>query len=239
MQPEKKSRKVKMAILVVVIAFIISSVGFILFFYLPMLTRDKSLVISPIPLEEDFHLSKGLLQEGKKEYFFNISIATEFLVDITSNKPINLKLYNSETTKMDKNWVQTVYDSVVLKRGIWVVSIAPSNSNANGRVKITTRTPLLPYTYVHMFATREAGGSNITMNYEDELEETISVHLSVKSRELTVIWNYTESGEERNKFEMTWSDASKYQNYVVKITTNHRVFGNLTYRVFTYGQFSP
>lgn len=239
-KPHPKRGKRKFAIIgATVIGVLVALV--LLFHYFPITEKDKNIIFSNIPFEEDFHLSKGFLQTDSMEYYFNISLATEFEVDITSDEPINFKLYNFETnsTKIDRKWVQIVYDSVVVKRGVWVVSIAPSNSNANGRIKMTTRTPLLTYMYVHMSATREVGGSNITMNYEDEMEETISVYLSIKLQDFTVVWNYTENGEERNKFTVTWSGASKYQHYVVEITADHRVFGNLTYRILTYGQLTP
>jgi hypothetical protein len=230
-----KGGKRKFAIIGVVVICIFLT--FLLpFYYFFIINKDNGLTFSNLPLEEDFHISKGFLQAGSKEYYFNVTLATEFVVDIVSDEPINFRLYNLEknSTAIERKWVQNVYDSVVVKRGIWVVSIAPSNSHANGRIEITTRTPLLAYMYVRMYATRE--GSNITMNYEDELEETVSVHLTIMLQDFTTVWNYTESGVERNKFSVTWSSANEFQHYIVEIITEHRVFGNLTYRTFTYGQ---
>jgi len=220
-------------------AVCVSVVLMLLFHYYRMTAKDKNVTFSNIPFEEDFHLSKGFFQIHSIEYYFNISLATEFEVDITSDEPINFKLHNYEVniTKAKRKWVKIVYDYWVLKRGIWVVEITTSDSHANGRIKVTTRKPLYTYMYVHMYATRD--GSNITMNYEDELEETVSVHLSIMLQDFTIIWNYTESGVERYKFSVTWSGANKFQHYIVEIIANHRVFGNLTYRTFTYGQLPP
>lgn len=211
----------------------------LIFLYFPRRKNNK-IIISDIPLKEDFHLSKGFLREATIEYYFNITIATEFEVDIVSDEPFNFKLYNyqTNTSKMERKWCQFIYDYVVLKRGIWVISIAPSNSKANGRIEVTTRTPFYPAKYVHISATREIGGLEIVMNYEDELEETTSVHLSIQELpNETIVWNYTINGEKRNKFTIIWNNANQFRHYVVQITVNHRVFGGLSYRNFMYGHY--
>lgn len=208
--------------------------------YLPLFLKDNNSIVRTLPLEEDFHLSKGLFQSGSVEYVFNVSQTREIVINILSEKPINFRLYNYETgdTRIERKWKIMVYEYPILKREtVWVVHIETSNSQADGIITITSQVPSFPSKYVHMSASRDVGGSEITMDYEDELEETISVHLSIKYQDLSEVWNLTVNGEERNKFTVTWPYASKYQHYVVEIVTNHEVFGGLSYRILTYGQF--
>jgi hypothetical protein len=232
--PKKGKRKfaiIGVAIICIVLTFLL------LFYNLPVINnKDQNVTFSSLPFEEDFHISNGFLQAGSKEYYFNVTLATEFVIYITSDEPINFRLFNikNNITAIERNSVQTVYDSTVVKRGIWVVSISPSNSHANGIIRIATQTPLYSYMYVRMYADRE--GSNITMNYEDKLEETVSVHLTIMLEDFTTVWNHTESGLKRNKFSMTWSKANKFKDYIVEIIAEHRVFGNLTFRTFVLGQ---
>lgn len=213
----------------------------LVFRYFPMTDKGKNITFSNIPFEEDFHLSKGFLQTGAIEYYFNISLTTELVVDVWSDEPINFKLYNYESGNIEteSKWDRVVLESVVVKSGIWVVNIVPSNSHTNGLIKVTTRTPFPTHMYVQMSATREWYGvmgmsQNITISYEDKLEETISVLISIKIAQHYVehdieVWNCTKSGTDRNKFTVIWTEADTYDYYFVEIIVNHQVFGELRY----------
>ena len=223
-----------------IIILVIISVGLLLFIDFLPVSKDKTLIFNTLPFEEDFVLTKGLFQSGSKSYYFNVSISTEFVVELTSNKQLTFKLFNYDTGEVihEKRGVQNISDSLVLKRGLYETTLIPTTSPTDGFIKVTSRTPLPTDEYIHMNATRAVGGLSITVHYEDELEETVSLQLTIKrSYDLAVVWNYTTSGKEANNFTITWWDAYKYTNYVTEIIVDNRVYGELTNRWFLYGSF--
>jgi len=226
---EEKPKRKKIAIIVataIILIMIVVSL-WALFTYLPITKPETSkpeLVLNSIPFEEDFHLKHG----ASVEYYFNVSLTRRFEISILSEETINFKLYDYEegTTIIERKWVNFVFELPVLQRGIWAVRISPSDSEADGR--ITVKEGLIyAAEFVHTNAVREAT-YNITISYEDELKETVSVHISIEEwyrGNFVEVWNYTQSGPERNKFSITWTGASRTRDYVVEFTVEHSSFG--------------
>ncbi len=247
MRGEKPNRK-KITIIVAT-AVIVIIVLWIVFAYSPILkpetieTETSKLTIYDVPFEKVFHLRHG----DSVKYHFNVSLIHRIEIEVYPEVwqedgkvkgKIDFKLYDyaKGTTKIEREWVIAVTVTPLLNSGIWVAEISAPYSDVDGRIYVS-KGFMYSYEFVHMFAVRD--GTNISMNYEDELQETVLVYLSIMDKSLVEIWNYTESGPERNKFSLTWQGADKFTDYVVDITAEHRVFGNLTYRNIFPGEFRP
>ena len=92
---------------------------------------------------------------------------------------------------------------------------------------------LSTYGYVRIYALRDA--NNITVVYEDNLKETISVIIEVGvwktngDRIMDVVWNSTRYASE---FTGTWLEADIYTSYQLIATINHEKYGTWEWRQY-------
>lgn len=229
-QRRRKSRKIVIGVLAAVIMGILL---FGLFLYLPQIVQTSETVyVEKIPFVDDFHLSKGFFQTSRVTYYFNITPSAGLWIDVVSDEPINLILVNNFTKniKIERKYSQVISETVVLKRGIWFICIIPSNFRANGRIELKKWTPAPIYRYVHIDAERK--DSEIIVSYKDDLNETVSVFISIEAHDLVdglgyvEVWNCTVKG--KSNFSKSWIGRED-TSYIVSVVAEHNTFGEIKF----------
>lgn len=97
---------------------------------------------------------------------------------------------------------------------------------------------LLIYKYVRIYGTRRLGASgtgNITITYQDTLEQTTSVDIYINYKNGTNIYNATET---TNSFSHVWASALNNTDYAVVVDIDHQRFGAYTWKQYFPRSFS-
>jgi len=90
-----------------------------------------------------------------------------------------------------------------------------------------TSNTLLAYRYVRVEASRSSDGTEITVNYQDTLENTTSVELEIQYSNGTVAYSDSSTGY---LIQFYWGSADNETDYIVYVTVTHKSLGTLTYK---------
>lgn len=97
---------------------------------------------------------------------------------------------------------------------------------------------LLTYNYVRIYAIRVLGASgtgNITITYQDTLEQTVSVDIYINYKNGTNIYNATETAD---SFSHVWASALNNTDYRLVVSINHARYGVYLWRQYFPRSFS-
>lgn len=96
---------------------------------------------------------------------------------------------------------------------------------------------ILGYRYMRIYGTRVADNpiGNITITYEDTLDETTSVTFYIKYNNGTNAYNATETA---NSFQHIWTSAVNDTDYYLVATITHQTLGTITWKQYFPKYFS-
>lgn len=168
----------------------------------------------------DLHLgSNNWLSSWRYINGTNQLIEQILIQDVVNNIPLTLVTYQTYTLMI------TFYDMSTYEFGFFVSGAIANPVLALTEIAFSSRAQFT-YQYVTVEATRTLS-TQITINYEDSLEDTESVILLIEYRNGTDI--YTDTAFD-DTYQWNWASANEYTDYLITVTITHGVFGTLTYQ---------
>lgn len=89
---------------------------------------------------------------------------------------------------------------------------------------------LLTYRYLHTYTIRD--GTDITINFEDTLNHTTNVEISIIDSDNVEQYSTTETAQ---SFAVTWTSAIANESYTVTANVNHTVYGEMAFSWYLPG----